>query len=77
MFYKKNILKIMDSLKPVVFCDFDGTITSKETFVEMLKIFSPELSSQIIPQLYEKKITIREGVRKMVEAIPSSSTKGF
>lgn len=77
MFYKKNILKIMDTLKPIVFCDFDGTITSKETFVEMLKIFSPELSAQIIPQLYEKKMTIREGVRKMVEAIPSSSYQGI
>lgn len=59
-------------LKNIVFCDFDGTITAIETFVGMLKAFAPELSAQIMPQLYERKLTLREGVRKMLESIPSS-----
>lgn len=61
------------SIKNIVFCDFDGTITAIETFVGMLKAFAPQLSAQILPLLYERKITLREGVRKILESIPSSS----
>jgi 2-hydroxy-3-keto-5-methylthiopentenyl-1-phosphate phosphatase len=59
-------------VKPIVFCDFDGTITAQETFVAVLKQFSPELAAKLIPQMYELKITLREGVRRILEAIPSS-----
>ncbi|HAC64136.1 MAG TPA: 2-hydroxy-3-keto-5-methylthiopentenyl-1-phosphate phosphatase [Cyanothece sp. UBA12306] len=56
----------------IVFCDFDGTITAVETFAGMLKEFSPELSAEIMPQLYNRTLTLREGVRQMLESIPSS-----
>lgn len=56
----------------VVFCDFDGTITAVETFAGMLKEFSPELSAEIMPQLYNRTLTLREGVRRILESIPSS-----
>jgi 2-hydroxy-3-keto-5-methylthiopentenyl-1-phosphate phosphatase len=59
-------------VKPIVFCDFDGTITAQETFVAVLKQFSPELAAKLIPQMYELKITLREGVRQILESIPSS-----
>jgi 2-hydroxy-3-keto-5-methylthiopentenyl-1-phosphate phosphatase len=59
-------------VKPIVFCDFDGTITAQETFVAVLKQFSPELAANLIPQMYELKITLREGVRQILESIPSS-----
>jgi 2-hydroxy-3-keto-5-methylthiopentenyl-1-phosphate phosphatase len=58
-------------VKRIVFCDFDGTITAVETFVGMLKEFAPEQADQILPQLYAKKLTLREGVRQMLESIPS------
>jgi 2-hydroxy-3-keto-5-methylthiopentenyl-1-phosphate phosphatase len=58
-------------LKRVVFCDFDGTITALETFVGMLKEFTPELSAQIMPLIYERKLTLREGVKKLLQSIPS------
>lgn len=58
-------------MNPVVFCDFDGTITAEETFVAMLKHFAPEISAEIMPLLYQRKMTLREGVRKMLESIPS------
>ena len=48
-------------MKRIVFCDFDGTITVEETFVAMLKRFTPA-----------KRVTLRQGVRKMLESIPSS-----
>ena len=56
----------------VVFCDFDGTITAVETFAGMLKEFAPELSATIMPRIYTKEITLREGVRKILESIPAS-----
>lgn len=58
-------------MQRIVFCDFDGTITSEETFVAMLKYFAPELSSQILPEIYALRLTLREGVRQILESIPS------
>lgn len=59
--------------KQIVFCDFDGTITVEETFVAVFKKFSPELSAQLLPEMYARRVTLREGVRKILESIPSSS----
>ncbi len=57
----------------VVFCDFDGTITAVETFSGMLSHFSPALSAKLMPQMYSRHLSLREGVRRLVESIPSSS----
>jgi 2-hydroxy-3-keto-5-methylthiopentenyl-1-phosphate phosphatase len=59
-------------LKRIVFCDFDGTITATETFVAVLKKFAPELAAELMPQMYSLKLTLREGVRQILESIPSS-----
>ncbi|HBB36366.1 MAG TPA: 2-hydroxy-3-keto-5-methylthiopentenyl-1-phosphate phosphatase [Cyanobacteria bacterium UBA8803] len=59
-------------MKRVVFCDFDGTITAVETFAGMLKDFAPQLSVQLMPEIYAMRLTLREGVRRMLESIPSS-----
>jgi 2-hydroxy-3-keto-5-methylthiopentenyl-1-phosphate phosphatase len=59
-------------VKRIIFCDFDGTITVKETFVAVLKHFAPQLSGQLIPQMYARELTLREGVRRILESIPSS-----
>ncbi|WP_181280645.1 HAD-IB family phosphatase [Aphanothece hegewaldii] len=58
-------------MKRVVFCDFDGTITAIETFAGMLKEFAPELSAEVMPKMYHRQITLREGVRQILESIPS------
>jgi len=57
--------------KRVVFCDFDGTITKQETFVAMLNRFAPEKMKEFGKKLLQYKITLREGVRGVVESIPS------
>jgi 2-hydroxy-3-keto-5-methylthiopentenyl-1-phosphate phosphatase len=57
--------------KWVVLCDFDGTITFDETFVDILKRFAPELSSELIPQMYDLTLTLKEGVRTIMESIES------
>ncbi|NES17804.1 MAG: HAD-IB family phosphatase [Symploca sp. SIO3E6] len=59
-------------MKRVVFCDFDGTITALETFAGMLKEFAPQLSAQLMPQMYARKLTLRQGVRQILESIPSA-----
>ena len=38
----------------------------------MLKDFAPELSERLIPEMYAKRLTLREGVRQMLESIPSA-----
>jgi 2-hydroxy-3-keto-5-methylthiopentenyl-1-phosphate phosphatase len=60
-------------LERVVFCDFDGTITAQETFVAILKQFTPELAADLIPKMYRLELTLREGVLHMLEAMPSSA----
>ncbi|MEJ1932634.1 HAD-IB family phosphatase [Nostoc sp. NIES-2111] len=60
-------------MKRIVFCDFDGTITVEETFVAVLKKFVPELSAQLLPEMYAKKLTLREGVKQILQSIPSAS----
>ncbi|MBD2678220.1 MULTISPECIES: HAD-IB family phosphatase [Nostoc] len=60
-------------MKRIVFCDFDGTITVEETFVAVLKKFAPELSAKLIPEMYAQRLTLRQGVREILQSIPSSS----
>jgi len=55
----------------MVFCDFDGTITTEETFVGMLKQFSPESYDAVAEQVMDGRMSLREGVRQLVEAIPT------
>jgi len=57
--------------KRIVFCDFDGTITANETFVSMLKEFAPDSSAQLLPLIYNRQLTLKAGVRQMLESIPS------
>ncbi len=56
----------------IVFCDFDGTITAEETLVAMLSRFVPEKMKEFGRKIAEKKITLRQGVRQVVESVPSA-----
>jgi len=38
----------------------------------MLKTFAPELSEQLMPEMYARRLTLREGVRQLLESIPSA-----
>jgi 2-hydroxy-3-keto-5-methylthiopentenyl-1-phosphate phosphatase len=58
-------------MRRFVFCDFDGTITAVETFVAMFKEFAPEVSSQLLPRMYAREVTLRQGVRQILESIPA------
>ncbi len=69
---QKSSPSIQTIAKQVVFCDFDGTITAEETFVGMLKEFAPQLSQQLMPLMYARQLTLRQGVRQILESIPSA-----
>lgn len=64
-------MSIIKPAQKIVFCDFDGTITAVETFVATLKEFAPELSKEILPQIFNRSVTLRQGVRRLLESIPS------
>ena len=55
----------------MVFCDFDGTITSEETLVGMFNTFVPELYAERSRQMHAGSITLKEAVRTLMESIPS------
>jgi 2-hydroxy-3-keto-5-methylthiopentenyl-1-phosphate phosphatase len=70
----------------VVFCDFDGTITTQDTFVRtcppnafgglyrpvsVLEKFAPEAAAQFLPAIYRREITLKAGVDKTLGLIPA------
>ncbi|AFZ45728.1 HAD-superfamily hydrolase, subfamily IB (PSPase-like) [Halothece sp. PCC 7418] len=59
--------------KYAIFCDFDGTITAEDTFTGMLKAVAPHLCDEYLPDIYAQKLTLREGVKRIIESIPSQS----
>lgn len=64
-------MQIHEKYPRMVFCDFDGTITVEETFVGMLKRFARIDYSHMQSLLVSRRLTLREGVRQMVESIPA------
>lgn len=53
----------------VVFCDFDGTITTQDTFVSLLEKFAPETVAQVLPAIFRREITLKESVTSTLGAI--------
>lgn len=58
--------------QPIIFCDFDGTITDEETAVTMMNQFAPEMAAKILPEIFSQTISLKEGVPLIWESIPSS-----
>jgi len=61
----------IDPQRPIVFCDFDGTIACNDVLVLACETFAPEVTARVMPQLYSLELPLRVGVRQLVEAIPS------
>jgi 2-hydroxy-3-keto-5-methylthiopentenyl-1-phosphate phosphatase len=66
-----NQIDSQSPARPIVFCDFDGTITAVETFAGMLKEFAPVLSAELMPLMYDRRLSLREGVKRLLTSIPS------
>ncbi|CAH0122231.1 MULTISPECIES: 2-hydroxy-3-keto-5-methylthiopentenyl-1-phosphate phosphatase [unclassified Paenibacillus] len=66
----------MNSRKqPVVFCDFDGTITVNDNILAIIKHFNPEGWEPIVQDIMGERKSIRRGVGELFELLPSSSKK--
>lgn len=58
--------------KPIIFCDFDGTITDNDNIVAIMKYFKPKGYEAVMEATLNRSISIREGVSRMFALFPSS-----
>ncbi|WP_163102157.1 2-hydroxy-3-keto-5-methylthiopentenyl-1-phosphate phosphatase [Peribacillus alkalitolerans] len=58
-------------MRPVIFCDFDGTITNSDNIVAIMKQFSNDSTAPIKDAVLNKDISIREGVGRMFAHLES------
>ncbi|MGD6793334.1 2-hydroxy-3-keto-5-methylthiopentenyl-1-phosphate phosphatase [Metabacillus indicus] len=57
--------------KPVIICDFDGTITNNDNIIALMKQFAPPEWNTLKDDVLGQRISVREGVGRMFELIPS------
>lgn len=57
--------------KPMIFCDFDGTITNSDNIIAIMKKFAPKEWDDIKNKVLSQEISIKEGVGKMFALLPS------
>ncbi|KMY52957.1 2-hydroxy-3-keto-5-methylthiopentenyl-1-phosphate phosphatase [Bacillus sp. FJAT-27231] len=58
--------------KPVIFCDFDGTVTKKDNIISIMKRFAPPEWEKWKDGVLSQSISIQEGVGNMFALLPSS-----
>ncbi|UTH14143.1 MtnX-like HAD-IB family phosphatase [Macrococcus equipercicus] len=56
----------------IICCDFDGTVTTKDTIVSIMKRFVPDESAPIIRQILADDISVQEGVTRLFALIPTA-----
>ncbi|MDQ0272799.1 2-hydroxy-3-keto-5-methylthiopentenyl-1-phosphate phosphatase [Cytobacillus purgationiresistens] len=52
-------------MKPIIFCDFDGTITNSDNIVQIMENFGPQEAEELKKKILGQQITIKEGVRQL------------
>jgi len=57
--------------KLIIFCDFDGTITTSDNIIAIMKHFAPPEWEKIKDQILAQDISIREGVGALFQTLPS------
>jgi 2-hydroxy-3-keto-5-methylthiopentenyl-1-phosphate phosphatase len=58
--------------RPVIFCDFDGTITVNDNIIQILKHFDPPGWEAIKDDILTQRVSIREGVGHLFSLLPAS-----
>ncbi|WP_028775419.1 2-hydroxy-3-keto-5-methylthiopentenyl-1-phosphate phosphatase [Shimazuella kribbensis] len=61
------------SKQPIIFCDFDGTITESDNIIAIMKHFAPPEWEELKDNVLSQHISIKDGVGKMFSLLPSSS----
>lgn len=59
--------------KPVIFCDFDGTITNSDNIIAVMKKYAPPEWEAIKDDILGQKVSIQDGVGKLFSLLPSTS----
>ncbi|MFS0861798.1 2-hydroxy-3-keto-5-methylthiopentenyl-1-phosphate phosphatase [Fredinandcohnia sp. 179-A 10B2 NHS] len=57
--------------KPILFCDFDGTITNTDNIIAIMKKFAPPEWVGIKDQILSQEIPIQVGVSQLFSLLPS------
>lgn len=55
----------------IIFCDFDGTITQSDNIVAIMKHFQPTGWKELVDQVVNRQISVRQGVGAMFRLLPS------
>ncbi|MFC3883330.1 2-hydroxy-3-keto-5-methylthiopentenyl-1-phosphate phosphatase [Bacillus songklensis] len=58
--------------KPVIFCDFDGTVTNSDNIIAIMKQFAPSEWEAIKDDVLAQNVSVKEGVGKMFSLLPTS-----
>ncbi|MEC1262386.1 2-hydroxy-3-keto-5-methylthiopentenyl-1-phosphate phosphatase [Bacillus swezeyi] len=58
--------------KPLIICDFDGTITTNDNIISIMKKFAPKEWLALKDGVLSKELPIKEGVGGMFGLLPSS-----
>ncbi|WP_339170661.1 2-hydroxy-3-keto-5-methylthiopentenyl-1-phosphate phosphatase [Anoxybacillus sp. FSL W8-1294] len=59
-------------MKPVIFCDFDGTITLNDNIIALMKQFAPPEWEAIKDDILAQACTVQEGVGRMFSLLPTT-----
>ena len=59
----------MDRPAATVFCDFDGTVTSVDTFDLVVEAVAPQRWAELKRQLFGFEINLREGMARLAEIL--------
>lgn len=62
----------MTTQKPLIICDFDGTITMNDNIINIMKTFAPPEWTALKDGVLSKTMSIQEGVGRMFGLLPSS-----
>ena len=59
----------MDCPAATVFCDFDGTVTSIDTFDAVAALAAPQLWAELKAQLFSFEINLRQGMQALADGL--------
>jgi len=58
--------------QPIVFCDFDGTITDNDNIIAIMRHFDPPGWETTVSQILQRERSIRDGVGELFSLLPTS-----
>ncbi len=57
----------------MVFCDFDGTITERDTLQAVCQEFIPDVAARVLPAIGRREISLQSGVSTLINNLPAAA----